>query len=89
MRGFNSLSCYQFMYIPSRHFENPEQEVTCLITGESYVYLEGNDLALIDPKYHDGAIEELPKRFFYYPMALAKGNGQFKILMKPPQEFDK
>ena len=73
------------MYVPSRHFENPEQEVVCLLTGESYVYLEGNDLSLIDPKYQEGAIQELPKRFFYHPMAVAKGNGQFKVLMKPPQ----
>jgi hypothetical protein len=69
------------MYIPSQHFENPEQEVTCLLTGESYVYLEGSELALIDPKYHEGAIEELPKRFFQHPTAISKGNGQFRILM--------
>jgi hypothetical protein len=73
------------MYIPSKHFENPEQEVTCLLTGESYVYLEGDDLSLIEPKYHDGAIEELPKRFFQHPTAITKGNGQFKILMPKPQ----
>jgi hypothetical protein len=73
------------MYIPSKHFENPEQEVTCLLTGESYVYLEGDDLSLIEPKYHDGAIEELPKRFFQHPTAITKGNGQFRILMPKPQ----
>jgi hypothetical protein len=70
------------MYIPSRHFEEPEQEVVCLLTGESYVYLEGNDMSLIDPKYHDGAIESLPERFFQHPTAIGKGNGQYKILMK-------
>jgi hypothetical protein len=69
------------MYIPSRHFENPEQEVTCLITGESYVYLEGDDLSLIDPKYHEGSITELPKRFFQHPTGISKGNGQVRILM--------
>jgi len=69
------------MYIPSKHFENPEQEVTCILTGESYVYLEGNDLTLIDAKYHEGAIEELPKRFFQHPTAISKGNGQFRIIM--------
>lgn len=72
------------MYIPSRHFENPEQEVVCLLTGESYVYLEGNDLSLIDPKYHDGAIEQLPQRFFQHPMAINKGNNQYKIIMRGP-----
>jgi len=69
------------MYILSKHFENPEQEVTCLLTGESYVYLEGNNMALIDPKYHEGAIQELPKRFFQHPTAISKGNGNFKIMM--------
>ncbi|NBO23091.1 hypothetical protein EBU94_07130 [bacterium] len=69
------------MYIPSKHFENPEQEVVCLLTGESYVYLEGNDLTLIDPKYHEGAIERLPERFHKHPIAINKGNGQYKILM--------
>jgi hypothetical protein len=76
------------MYIPSKHFEEPEQEVICLLTGESYVYLEGNDLSLIESKYHDGAIQELPKRFFYHPIAVNKGNGNFKVLMKNPQSLD-
>ena len=69
------------MYIQSRHFENPEQEVVCLLTGESYVYLEGNDMSLIDPKYHDGAIESLPERFFQHPTAIGKGNNQVRIIM--------
>jgi hypothetical protein len=69
------------MYIPSRHFENPEQEVVCLLTGESYVHLEGDDMSLIDPKYHDGAIESLPERFYQHPMAVNKGNGQVRIIM--------
>jgi hypothetical protein len=43
--------------------------------------LEGNDLTLIDTKYHEGAIEELPKRFFQHPTAISKGNGQFRIIM--------
>jgi hypothetical protein len=76
------------MYIPSKHFENPEQEVVCLLTGESYVYLEGDDMSLLDTKYHEGAIQELPKRFFYHPMGINKGNGNFKILMKNPQFLD-
>lgn len=72
------------MYIPSHHFEEPEQEVVCLLTGESYVYLEGNDLTLIDPKYHDGAIERLPERFFQHPLAVNKGGNQVKIILKNP-----
>ena len=72
------------MYIPSHHFEEPEQEIVCLLTGESYVHLEGNDLALIDPKYHDGAIERLPERFFQHPLAVNKGGNQVKIILKNP-----
>ena len=72
------------MYIPSHHFEEPEQEIVCLLTGESYVHLEGNDLALIDPKYHEGAIERLPERFFQHPLAVNKGNNQVKIILKNP-----
>lgn len=72
------------MYIPSKHFENPEQEIICLLTGESYVYLEENDLSLIDPKYQEGAIEELPQRFYQHPLAVNKGNGQIKIILKSP-----
>jgi hypothetical protein len=67
------------MYIPSKHFENPEQEIVCLLTGESYVYLEGDDLSLIEPKYHEGAINQLPKRFYQHPYGINKGNGQIKI----------
>jgi hypothetical protein len=69
------------MYIPSKHFENPEQEIVCLLTGESYVYMEGNDTSIIDSKYLEGAIQELPLRFFQHPTAINKGNSQFRIIM--------
>ena len=73
------------MYIPSRHFDKePEQEIVCPLTGESYVYLEGNDLTLIEPKYHEGAIERLPERFFQHPFVSNKGNNHVKILFKNP-----
>ena len=75
------------MYIPSKHFENPEQEVVCLLTGESYVYLEGNDKSLLDLKYQEGSVQELPKRFFQHPTAISKGNGQFAILMPKIQQM--
>lgn len=75
------------MYIPSRHFENPEQEIICTLTGESYVYLEGDDLTLIDPKYHDGAIEQLPQRFYQTFVGINKGNNQIKIMVKKPYDY--
>lgn len=68
------------MYIPSQHFtEEQEQEVVCLFTGEKYVYLEGDDLTLIDPKYHEGAIERLPSRFFKMPFIVRKNDGQVRV----------
>lgn len=45
------------------------------MTGESYVYIEGNDLSLIDPKYLNGAIETLPTRFYKQPFIVRKGDG--------------
>lgn len=62
------------MYVPSSHFDLPEQEIVCLMTGESYVYIEGNDKSLIDPKLTDGAIDILPSRFFKQPFITRKGN---------------
>jgi hypothetical protein len=72
------------MYILSSHFEEPEQEVVCLLTGESYVHLEDNGLSIIDPKYLEGAVESLPERFFQHPWAVNKGNNQVKIILKNP-----
>lgn len=63
------------MYSPSSNFENPEQEIVCLMTGESYVYIEGDDVSLIDPKYLNGAIDTLPLRFFKQPFVVRKGDG--------------
>jgi len=68
------------MYIPAHHFaEEQEQEIVCLFTGERYVYLEGNDLSLIDPKYHEGAIESLPSRFYKMPFIVRHQNGQVRV----------
>lgn len=75
------------MYVPSKHFNEPEQEIVCTLTGESYVYLEGNDLSLIDPKYHDGAIEQLPQRFYQSFMGINQGNGNIKIMIKQPYDY--
>jgi len=74
------------MYIPSKHFENPQQEIICPWTGESYVHLEGDDLTLIDSKYHDGALERLPRRFFQAPIVFNKGDGQIQIMVRKPYE---
>jgi len=68
------------MYVPTAHFsEEPEQEIVCLFTGESYVYMEGNDLSIIDPKYHEGSIETLPARFYKTPFIKRYPNGQIRV----------
>jgi len=63
------------MYVPSSHFDSPEQEIVCLMTGESYVYLEGDNRTLMDNKLFNGAIDALPPRFYKQPFIIRKGNG--------------
>jgi hypothetical protein len=63
------------MYIPSSNIETPEQEVVCLMTGESYVYIEGDKTSIIDPKLCEGAVDSLPTRFFKQPFVVRKGGG--------------
>lgn len=75
------------MYILSKHFENPEQEIVCPLTGESYVYLEGNDLAMIDQKYHEGALEILPRRFSQGAILMPDRNGQGKVIIRKPYDY--
>ncbi len=75
------------MYILSKHFDNPEQEIICPLTGESYVYLEGSDLTLIDSKYHEGALEILPRRFSQQNAILfPSSNGQGRVFIKKPYD---
>lgn len=68
------------MYVHIKHFtEEPEQEIVCLFTGESYVYMEGNTSTIIDPKYHEDAIDTLPNRFFKTPFIRRYPNGQIRV----------
>jgi len=64
-----------FMYVPSKNIESPGQEIVCVFTGESYVYLEGNDKSLTDPKVCEGSIEQLPLRFFRQPWVINTERG--------------
>jgi hypothetical protein len=69
------------MYILSNKIENPEQEIFCPWTGESYVYID--DVNNIEDKtILEGALEILPERFFKRPMAIRDNNGQVKIFVK-------
>lgn len=63
------------MYSPSSNFESPDVEIVCLMTGESYVYIEGNNTSLIDSKYANGAIDALPSRFYKQPFVVRRGDG--------------
>ena len=68
------------MYISSNNFEEEqEQEIICLFTGERYVYLEGNDSTLIDPKYVKDSIDVLPPRFYKTPFVIKSTNGQVRV----------
>ena len=69
------------MYILSNKIENPEQEVICPWTGESYVYIE--DINTIEDKTKlEGALEILPERFFKRPIAIRGNDGQVKIFVR-------
>lgn len=63
------------MYVPSQNIEDPEQEIVCLFTGESYVYIEGNEKSIIDPKICESAIDQLPPRFFKQPWVINTERG--------------
>lgn len=68
------------MYIPASNFkEEQDQEIICLLTGERYVYIEGKEGSIIDPSLLNGAIDQLPERFFYSPFVVHKGNGQVRV----------
>jgi len=68
------------MYTPSSNFsEEQEQEIVCLMTGESYVHLEGDESSIIDPKLTQSAIDYLPTRFFKTPFIRRYSDGQVRV----------
>lgn len=68
------------MYVPAQNFEEEqEQEIICLYTGERYVYVDGNDKSLIDPKLVKDSIDLLPLRFFRAPFVVRTSNGQVRV----------
>jgi hypothetical protein len=48
--------------------------------------MEGDDLSLIDSKYHEGALEVLPQRFFQQAMIMRRVDGNISIAVKTPKE---
>jgi hypothetical protein len=68
------------MYVQSTHLKSdPEQEIVCLFTGESYVHLEGGDTTLIQKEILEGALEELPPRFYRMPFIIRNNQGQIRV----------
>lgn len=68
------------MYVPAQSFdEEQDVEIVCLLTGERYVHLQGNDTTLLDPKYTVGAIDALPPRFYKTPFVLRSPDGQVRV----------
>jgi hypothetical protein len=63
------------MYTPSANVESPDVEIVCLFTGESYVYLEGNNKSIINPGHANQAIDQLPNRFFKQPFVVRRDKG--------------
>lgn len=68
------------MYVPVQNFDvEQDQEIVCLYTGESYVYLEGNENSIIEPKHAQGSCNDLPPRFYKVPFVVRSPNGQVRV----------
>jgi len=68
------------MYVHAKHFkEEPEQQIVCLLTGESYVHMEGDNNSIIDAKYHEDSVDALPARFYKLPFIKRYPNGQMRV----------
>lgn len=67
------------MYTPSHNITNPEVEIVCVLTGESYVHIEGEEDSIIDPKLFEGGVDILPERFFRAPWVIKSHNGQMRV----------
>lgn len=75
------------MYIPSKNFETPQdQEIFCPLTGESYVYMECDSLSAIDSRYHDGALEVLPQRFYQQAIIMRRPDGNISVSVRNPKQ---
>lgn len=69
------------MYTPSQNVPDSEVEIVCPFTGESYVYIEGDDMTAIDPRLAQGAVDVLPERFYRSPWAIKLPDNQIRIIL--------
>jgi hypothetical protein len=68
------------MYYPSSCFEEEQdQEIVSLLTGEKYVYLEGDNNSILKPEIAVQGIDMLPVRFFKTPFITRAPNGQVRV----------
>lgn len=67
------------MYVPSNNFSTPpDVEIICPLTGESYVYIDGE---AENSTQYSGALERLPVRFHRHPVAFKQADNQLKIIL--------
>jgi hypothetical protein len=68
------------MYTPSSNFsEEQEIEIVCLMTGESYIHLSGDEKTVMDPKLAQGSVDCLPPRFYKTPFIRRYPDGQVRV----------
>jgi hypothetical protein len=71
------------MYVPTKNFpEPPDQDIYCEMTGESYSWVDVDDVSLLPSHLAPGALERLPNRFYQHPKVINNGN-QIKVLFVP------
>jgi hypothetical protein len=72
-----------FMYIPSSNLDTPqEQEIVCVLTGESFVHVEGGKSSIIDPKHLNGSVDRLPSRFYSTPWVIRDSQGRIRVFSR-------
>jgi len=66
------------MYVPSAKLQK-DQEIVCMYTGESYVYVDDSEKENLSPEQLSEAIEILPERFHKHPKVLRAPNGEIRV----------
>ncbi len=66
------------MYIPTSKLQK-DTEIVCLYTGESYVYVDDNELESLPHDVISEGVEILPERFHKHPKVLRGPNGEIRV----------
>jgi len=68
------------MYVPTSNLTFPSDvEIICPLTGESYVWIDGDVATSQSPPL--GAIDRLPERFHRRPIAFKLPNNQINVIL--------